>query len=162
MKPVLLLDVDGVLNVSGPDMSKPGRFVRLKPDGRPFHPTPYVKPFLRWAWRHLEVVWCTTWRDTANQIADWAGLPRARVVQKPKRFKQDGEHDWKAEGAQALLGRAPRFVFWIEDGILSGGHAWVSKRPHTYYLAADSFEGVTPSHAKLITQLANLEWDVPK
>jgi hypothetical protein len=168
-RPVLLLDVDGVLNIVGPDYKD--RLIRLQDDGHPFHPTEYVLPFMRWAWARFDVVWNTAWRRTANQIADWAGLHRVFAIEEtpaylrrqkrltnPKRktdsarwLKERG--DWKVDGAREFLGGRTCPVFWIEDGLSLEGHEWVRSRPSTYYLATDSFEGVTPAHMTILEEL---------
>lgn len=172
LKPWLLLDVDGVLNVVGPDYKD--RLVRLPGDGHPFHPTPFVLPFMTWAWENMNVVWCTAWRESANQIADWARLPRMPAITEPEAYRRREKRmasrkrqptaeewlrdrgDWKVEGACEILGRRHEAVFWVEDGLTPEGHAWVGARPRTWYLAADSFEGVTPSHARIMAALAGL------
>lgn len=170
-KPVLLLDVDGVLNVIGPNNKN--SLVRLK-DGHSFHPTRHVLPFMRWAWPLFEVVWCTAWRAGANAIADWAGLPRVRVADEPpsriRRIKRLAKRkrkatpeewlkvngDWKVDAVKAMLDRRRCPVFWLEDGLSEQAHQWVAKRPQTHYVATDSFEGVTPAHVKILAELAGL------
>lgn len=158
-KPVLLLDVDGVLNVSGPDYDR--RQVLLPPDGHPFHPTRHVRPFLRWAWRRFEILWCTAWMDSANKIADWAGVPHAPVLKDPpaaraRRLRNLGRRgfidrgDWKLEAARrALRGRNGARVFWVEDGICDEAHEWLRRR-RGLYVATSSFEGVTPAHVRIL------------
>lgn len=168
-RPILLLDVDGVLNVIGPN--NPGKPIRLK-DGHPFHPTRHVLPFMRWAWPRFEIVWCTAWRGGANAIADWAKLPRVRVADEPpsriRRIKRlvkrkaspeewiEAYGDWKVDAAKALLDGRQCPVFWLEDGLSEQAHKWVAKRPRTHYIPTDSFEGVTPSHMKILAELAGL------
>lgn len=181
-RPVLLLDVDGVLNIVGPDYHE--RMVRLPGDGHPFYPTPHVLPFMRWAWARFEVVWNTAWRGSANQIADWAGLPRAFAITETDSYRRRQERldrargrrrkrlarrmdvpslswfrdrgDWKVDGAKEYIGPRRCQVLWIEDGLSPEGHAWVGTRPRTCYVATDSFEGVTPSHVRILAQLAGL------
>lgn len=167
MKPILLLDVDGVLNIIGPGCKK--REVRLVKEPA-LYPMPFVLPFMKWAWRSFDVVWCTAWREGANEIADWAGLPRRPAVVETagyfrnlkRRFKdpaqwQEKQRDWKVSGAKKIVGRKRRRVLWIEDGISLEAHEWVRTRPDTHYVATDSFEGVTPSHARILAKLADLE-----
>jgi hypothetical protein len=168
-RPVLLLDVDGVLNVVGPDYRE--RLVRMA-NGHPFHPTPYVLPFLEWAWKTFDVVWTTAWRESANEIADWARLPRVPALKEGPTQKRremrlarlrhpDAKKwlavrgDWKVDGARELLCRRPCPVFWLEDGLSEEGHRWVASRPRTWYLATDSFEGVTPAHRKILEALVH-------
>jgi len=167
MRPVLFLDVDGVLNVVGPDLDDEGRTVLLS-GGHPFHPTPYVRPFMEWAWEEFEVVWNTAWRRGANAIADWAGLPRVPAIDEGPTYRRrqkrlagifdarqylKAQGDWKVDGAREYLAGRKIPVFWLEDGLSDHAHRWIASRPRTHYLASDSFEGVTPAHRKVLEAL---------
>lgn len=162
-RPVLLLDVDGVLNVTGPDIAD--RTVKLKPDDHPFHPTPFVKKFLPWAWSRFRVIWCTAWMDSANKIARWAGLPEVQALRAlnyerrlmtlsglkdPKKWLQQ-HGDWKLDAAKKVVSSGET-IFWMEDGITELAQKWLERR-RGYYLATDSFEGVTRSHVRILERL---------
>lgn len=100
MKPIMLLDVDGVLNCPGEDAKERlvrlpscGRRDRHSPGGRccagrAFHPTDFTKPFLKWAFQRFDVRWMTAWGDHANNIARWGGVrpvPEAAHPREPQR-----------------------------------------------------------------------------
>lgn len=135
--PILLLDVDGVLNVIGRDCEK--RIVRLEThpgEFISFFPTKAAEKLLDLAWKHFDVRWLTAWRDTANLIAKWAGLSERPVL---KAYEGD---DWKATAVKRELGSWTGRVAWIEDGISREAHEIVAKMGWTYF-HTDSFVGVT-------------------
>lgn len=151
-KPILLLDVDGVLNVVGPDWES--RVVRLRNHVPGLHPTRYVLPFLRWAWPRFEVMWLTAWGSDANRIAEWAGLKPARVLADPSHATDD----YKLKAVRGHFGSTTPSVpvFWIEDGIGVEEMEFVSERPWMFYLATEPMEGVTPAHAKILAALSGV------
>ena len=148
-KPILLLDVDGVLNVVGPDWGE--RVVDLKDPPPGLHPTKYVLPFLRWAWPRFQVMWLTAWGADANKIARWAGLEPVRVLADPRR--QTDDYKLAALVSEFGARTPPVPVFWIEDGIGQKEMEFVDERPWMFYLATEPMEGVTPAHAKILSAL---------
>lgn len=143
-KPILFLDVDGVLNVFSRDMKQ--REVLLKEPGSYEHrlyPTKFTQPFMRWAWDTFDVQWCTAWRLDANRIAKWAGLPErpdATICRSGKLM------DWKLEGVQNFLqGRTPLCI-WIEDGIGEEAESWTEKQPNFLYIHTNPKHGVRRKH----------------
>lgn len=168
-RPVMLLDVDGVLNVPGPDHA--ARDVRLTegPHAWILSPKPITLPFLKWAWKHFSVHWLTAWHGSANLIAEWAGLARAPVVGDIREHRRlvDSEPvggsgnqwrtwDWKFEAVKRRFGRRRGAVVWIEDGIAPEAEEWVKARPNFRYFGTDSFTGVTPDHVRGIAAFARL------
>ncbi|MEO3875455.1 HAD domain-containing protein [Nonomuraea sp. B12E4] len=119
MKPLLLIDVDGVLN----PMSRPG------PDFRPYRCTigteVYTVHLNPWHGRRLldlalttgsELVWATTWEEHANDwIAPRIGLPALPVIpMRPEDPSEFGE-TFKTPHVAAYAGRRP-FV-WFDDQV---------------------------------------------
>jgi hypothetical protein len=141
-KPVLLLDVDGVLNAFPPGYEE--RMVRLSGVG--FHPTQTTLPFMRWAWEKFTVFWLTAWFGSANEIADWAKLPRRPFLGDPKDFG-----DYKLKAVSEKFHEFPGKVVWIEDGIGEAAEAWVKERKNILYVETDPFVGVTEDHIKTMT-----------
>lgn len=177
-KPVLLLDVDGVLNVIDRKgfcrKRKIVLFVTIRGELFPhsFYPKPLTLPFLRWAWRHFDVHWLTAWRQTANSIADWAGLPQVpSLVEDPKKMKRLykraarakdkakawGAIDWKIEVVKDWFSRSKRTILWIEDGISEEAHEWIGRRPSVRYFGTNSFVGVTRKHIAEMSKFAGIE-----
>src|SRR5579872_1425554 len=113
LKPTLLLDVDGVLNVPPTSKAdKEEREIRLEWSDKKFvnfWPTELTLPFMKMAWDLFEVRWLTAWGYSANVIARHYGL-RIRPAIKYRQYKAVG-------AIQALQDRRHRKVAWIEDGV---------------------------------------------
>jgi len=153
-KPILFLDVDGVLNVFSRDM-KQREVLLQEPGGHSHHlyPTKFTKPFMRWAWSTFDVQWCTAWRLDGNLIAKWAGLPDrpdATICLSGKMM------DWKLEGVQNFLaGRTPVCV-WIEDGIGQEAESWTEKQPNFLYIHTNPKHGVRRKHVLFLMDILKL------
>jgi hypothetical protein len=144
-KPILLLDVDGVLSVI--DKTAPQRQVRLR--GNSFYPIKNSRPFMLLVWRLFEVHWMTAWKAHANRIAEWAGLPERPVLLGKW---GEGFEDWKAH-AVSKFNTVGRRVAWIEDGIGTEAKTIVAERGWAYF-HCDSFVGVTDEHIEGLTEFA--------
>lgn len=117
-RPLVLLDVDGVIN----DLNSARRAATIDNElhfvshGFPIVVPPYMPVLIQWLCGVAEVHWCTTWRYRANDdIARHLGIPALPVV-------DDGSSsryvDWKAAAAHDLAAAAiaeGRRVLWIED-----------------------------------------------
>jgi len=148
VKPILFLDVDGVLNAFPRGYEK--RRVQLD-YGHVLHFTKYTKPFMRWAWSEFEVCWCTAWGERANLIADWASLPRKKCIVD---IRVPGE-DWKLKGVRQYLKGKRGPAVWIEDGIGEEAEAWARKRGIIYVETGPRL-GVTKGHALLLADTLGL------
>jgi hypothetical protein len=145
VKPILFLDVDGVLNVMKPDRAdlKRREVVLQGKFAHHFYPTKFTLPFMRWAWDTFDVQWCTAWRLDANLIAKWAGLaerPDATICRSGKMM------DWKLEGVQNFLKGTTPLCVWIEDGIGEEAEAWTEKQPNFLYVHTKNRQGVRRKH----------------
>lgn len=117
-RPLVLLDVDGVIN----DLNSARRAATIDNElhfvshGFPIVVPPYMPVLIQWLCEVADVHWCTTWRHRANdEIATHLGVPSLPVV-------DDGTDDrhvhWKAAAAHDLAATAlaeGRRVLWIED-----------------------------------------------
>ncbi len=136
MKPVLLLDVDGVLSSPGPNAGEkivfPWRGYNV-----PFWPKKTALPLMRMAWELFDVYWLTGWRDSANLISDWAGLPHRPILDDCR------GPDWKAWAAADAFCDWDGPVAWIEDGFsdevreLAGPRGWFLVRTNFYIGATE-------------------------
>lgn len=141
-KPILLLDVDGVLNVVGRDCkSREVRFEWCPGSFMSFYPTKNAKPLLELAWRLFDVRWLTTWGKGANLIARWAGLKEKRAI------VDRGGLDWKVAAVARVSKSWKGPIAWIEDGISPEAKAIVAARGWSYF-HCDPFVGVTEAHLK--------------
>jgi hypothetical protein len=120
LTPLILVDVDGVLNPGGPG-SEAYRRHWVFPGGiahrlslNPLHGQMLTELA---EVTSAELVWATYWRNRANTwIAPRIGLPTLRFVPIPRRWGPRGRSTpghWKARHVAAWIGRTP-FV-WLED-----------------------------------------------
>ena len=167
--PLVLLDVDGVLNAVGlrpdPQVWPDWQRGEAAAAGRrwPLHWSPsVVAAVLRW--RELaDVQWLTTWGHDANgELAALLGLPQLPVA---------GTHDepvvapqaealaevtpaapdplsgrwWKFDVVRALLERQVRPLVWLDDDLSADPEvrAWVRRRTRCLLVAPDPRTGLT-------------------
>ena len=117
-KPLVLLDVDGVINDLGAlsGQRRVYEVERVLSHGHVVHIPDYMGWLIRKITDVAEVHWCTTWRHRANdEIASHLGIDSLSVV-------DDGTNSryvsWKAAAAHDLVDTAlkqGRQVVWIED-----------------------------------------------
>lgn len=151
MKPILLLDVDGVLNVPPKKLRARTTRIPVEVRGKVFRlqwwPNKRTLRFMRMAWDLFDVRWLTAWREGANAIAKHYGLPERRVI------RDIGGDSWKANSARAALRDWRGPVAWIEDGLDETAKALVAERGWTYF-HCDPFVGVTGQHMEELREFA--------
>jgi len=117
VRPLVLLDVDGVINDAASIGGTPRPWMehRLAIGGTPVRIPLHVPPLIQHFDLFADIVWCTTWMQSANQLVDVLGagpfpaiVPESDVV----------DCHWKARAARPhaqLALDAGRRVLWIED-----------------------------------------------
>jgi hypothetical protein len=154
--PILLLDVDGVLNAACLDLPegwKRGRF-----NGFILSWDPTITARLRELHEsgRVEIQWLTTWTHDADRLlAEPMGLPRG--------LKTHAEHGhastgflgqlrgasgwWKLALAQEAAEAEPdRRIVWIDDDLAEQAADtgdWLAANPHVLVIAPDLFRGLT-------------------
>lgn len=151
-KPLLFLDVDGVLNVFGADFER--QMIELPGERFPhyLYPTSNTKSFLRWAWSVFDVYWCTAWGPDANVIATWARLPKKPCAANVR----SSSMEWKLDGVKEIRNDSNRKAVWIEDGIGKVAEEWVSVQENFFYVHTDYRVGVTKTHACFLADILHL------
>ena len=154
--PILLLDVDGVLNAVCMDL--PEGWQRGIYNGYVLSWDPTVTARLRELHEsgRVELQWLTTWTKRADELlAEPMGLPRGLRVHDREGFESTGfagrrEHAsgwWKLDAARELVQSEPgRRIVWIDDDL--GNEAddvveWLDANPHVLVVAPDLFSGLT-------------------
>ena len=130
-RPLLLLDVDGVLSLFGfdPAAAPAGRFVSV--DGIP-HLLSLEAAALSALMRDYELVWCTGWEERADEHLPFVlGLPAGA----PHLRFGDAHRSPAATGSSTRSRPMPgplRPLAWIDDGHDEGCRAWAagSARAH--------------------------------
>jgi hypothetical protein len=140
-RPLLLLDVDGVLNPYGGEC--PAGFTEhvLFPDE--IEPVRVCVDHGEWIAELAgvyEVVWATAWGEEANRLlAPLLGVPRMPVVPFPQ---VPFSADLKVPAIDALAGDRP--AAWIDDMLGPAAYDWAARRPApTLLLPADPAVGLT-------------------
>lgn len=140
-RPLLLLDIDGVLNPSRSAACPAGyREVPIGGGRDPLRIRDQHADWLTELSAALDLVWATGWRDAANQIvAPLLRLPRLPVVTLPP-----GPFDLDAKMAAAMAHVADRPAAWIDDQLTPAVRRWAAARtPATLLIDADPAVGLT-------------------
>ena len=124
-RPVLLLDVDGVVCPLGPgpgcamtSIDAGGCSVRVRAD---------LPELLAALGQRCELVWCTAWGDAANAVlAPALGLAPLSVVAFDASVAGGGT--WKLPHVERFVGDRP--FAWVDDELGVDAHWWAEHRPH--------------------------------
>lgn len=158
--PILLLDVDGVLNAAGFDV--PGQWSRGTFNGFLLQWDPTITARLRDLHEagRVEIQWLTTWTTDADRLlAEPLGLPRgltthARADAAPTGFAGSWRGRvgwWKLAVARQVAEAEPdRRIVWIDDDLAEQAAdtgEWLAAHPHVLVVAPDLRWGLT--HAEL-------------
>lgn len=128
-KPVLLVDVDGVISLFGfPQHARPaGRFEMV--DGIAHFLSATAGEHLRRLVADFEPVWCTGWEEKANEYLPHAlGLPGPWPHLSFERAVGRARAHWKLDAIDAYAGDE-RPLAWIDDAHGDACEAWASARP---------------------------------
>lgn len=128
MKPLLLLDIDGVLCPFGRD----GKYLKGIPDYQQMddHPgwwSPDHTEMLQELSKLYEIVWATMWMDDANDvISPLHGLERLPFVV----FDRIPENKtFKLPAVSRFIEDRP--VAWIDDDLFEDAYEWAAERHQT-------------------------------
>lgn len=149
VKPLLFIDVDGVLSVYGFDgESRDPRDLYLV-DGLPHHIPTAMGPRLRTLLPHFESLWATGWGERANDhLIHILDLPsELEVIEFATRPSKDGSGHWKLEELTVRAGQQP--AAWIDDGHNPACVAWAAGREApTLLVSTDPHVGMTDAHVE--------------
>lgn len=152
-RPLLLVDVDGVISVFGPGVER-GACVATLVEGVPHFLSRTTVPVLARLAERFECVWCTGWEDRADRhlphlLGLTGGWRHIAFADRPR----DGAH-WKLAAIDAFAG-AERPVAWIDDAHDDRCRAWAAARPGpTRLVATDPAVGLTEAHARELERWA--------
>lgn len=144
-RPLLLVDVDGVLNPLG-HRPPPGFFVQSI-DGYEVAISDRHGRWLNELAESFELWWATTWEQSANNsVGTLLGLPELPVV----RFAGERSGDTrKLEAVQGAVG--DRSLAWIDDELFLDAYEWARNRAApTLLVRPSSSVGMTLSHFEQI------------
>jgi hypothetical protein len=143
VRPLLFLDVDGVLN---PFPETPDGFDEhdfFPEDGEPVRLADAHREWLHELSGAYELVWATGWGENANRLlSPFFGLPTLPVVSVPS---IPFDPSAKVPGVDALASDRP--AAWVDDLLTPEARAWAAeRRAPTLLVDVDSQEGLTRRH----------------
>ena len=157
--PLLLLDVDGVLNAMRWEL--PPGWQRGVFNGYVLSWDPTITARLRGLHEsgRVEVQWLTTWAENADRLlAEPLGLPRGLRERSGGRARPTGFSGrlggqsgwWKLAAARQAAEEEPgRRIVWIDDDLAEQAddtRAWLADHPNVLVVAPDLFAGLTHAH----------------
>ncbi len=148
-KPVLLVDVDGVISLFG--------FAQDAMPAGAFHSVNGVLHYIsRDAGRRLlllaeryELVWATGWEETANEyLPVLLGLPGELPCLSFDCAPSYGSCHWKIGAIDAFVGQS-RPLAWIDDNHDESCRGWAASRPGpTLLVSTPSHIGIEDAHVE--------------
>jgi hypothetical protein len=153
-RPLLLVDVDGVISLFGfPSNRRPdGSWLNV--DGILHLVSATAGGHLHDLTRSFELAWCTGWEEKANEH-----LVRALGLAGPLPClsfdcRPEVRAHWKLAAIDAYAG-AGRPLAWIDDAFDEACHAWAAARlAPTLLVATEPATGITQAHVDRLTTFA--------
>jgi len=145
-RPVLFVDVDGVISLFGFDRSSPpaGRFHNV--EGIPHWIGECSGALLSRLASHFELVWATGWEERANEhLPHLLELEQELPTLTFDGRKVFGEAHWKIEAVADYARGRP--AAWIDDSLDERCEAWAEEREEpTLLVETDAAVGLTEEH----------------
>lgn len=156
-KPVLFVDVDGVISLFGfPHEARPdGRFQMV--DGIAHFLSATAGEHLRRLTDEFEPVWCTGWEEKANDHLPYLlGLPGPWPHLTFERAVGRARAHWKLDAIDAYAGARP--LAWIDDAHGPACEAWAAERAApTLLVTTEPAVGLAEAHvSELLAWAAGL------
>lgn len=128
-RPLLLIDVDGVLSLFGFEPPAPAGTVWTTVDGFPHALSATAGPRLVRLAETFECTWCTGWEERAEeQLPRLLGLPGGWPHLAFATLPSASPRHWKLATIEAASG-ADRPVAWLDDAFDGTCEAWAAGRP---------------------------------
>ncbi|CAB5034619.1 unannotated protein [freshwater metagenome] len=147
-KPLLLVDVDGVISLFGfdPDALPEGDWLHV--DGILHLCSARAAQHLPGLNDHFELVWCTGWEEKANDyLPQWLGLPAALPYLQFERNPGRARAHWKLQAIDDFAGHQ-RPLAWIDDALDEACRQWAAERAGpTLLVQTVPSEGLDENHA---------------
>jgi HAD domain in Swiss Army Knife RNA repair proteins len=156
-RPMLLIDVDGVLSLFGFDHVDPPPGFPAAVEGSPHWLGSDVGPRLVRLSRTFECVWCTGWEERAEEhLPRLLGLPGGWPHVAFDAISRDWRHGhWKLAAIDAHAGRE-RPLAWVDDALDEACEAWARERPApTLLVRTDPAVGLTDAHVSALETWAS-------
>jgi hypothetical protein len=145
-RPILAVDVDGVISLFGADEKPDRAFTKLElVDGVPHLISLPCGDRLQRLSEHFELVWASGWEDKANfYLPPLLGLPELPHVSFDGAVSAGAAH-WKV-GALDEYGQG-RALAWIDDNFDTSCYEWAEQREHpTLLVPTETHLGLEEAH----------------
>lgn len=146
-RPLLLVDIDGVISLFGFGMEdRPaGRFEMV--DGIAHFLSGTAGMHLHRLGQMFELAWCSGWEEKANEYLPAAlGLPGPLPFLSFQRNPGKRHAHWKLAAIEEHAGD-DRPLAWIDDAFNDACHTWAAERPAaTLLVPTDPATGMTEVH----------------
>jgi hypothetical protein len=154
-RPVLAVDVDGVISLfgfEGPLEEVPGRFHLI--DGIAHCISDTAARELRRLADAYELIWATGWEERANDhLPALLGLPGELPCLRFDGRARFGTAHWKIEALDEYAGERP--LAWIDDSLDASCYEWGEKRAApTLLVPTESDVGLTEAHTEALLSWA--------
>jgi hypothetical protein len=153
-RPILAIDVDGVISIFGFDERPEGPSYRFElVDGVPHCISLPAGDRLRRLAEAFELVWASGWEDKANfYLPQLLGLPELPHVSFDGAAR-DGVAHWKLAPLEAYARGRP--LAWIDDNFDRSCHEWAQTRPEpTLLVPTEPQLGLEELHVDALTAWA--------
>jgi hypothetical protein len=150
-RPVLAVDVDGVISLFGfddPLEEVDGRLHLI--DGMAHCISDRAGPQLQRLGEVYELIWATGWEDRANDhLPLILGLPAELPALRFDGRARFGTAHWKLEALGKYARERP--LAWVDDSLDESCHAWAAAREApTLLCPTDSDVGITEAHTEAL------------
>jgi hypothetical protein len=150
-RPVLAIDIDGVISLFGFDESNapPGEFHLV--DGIPHFLSRDAATRINGLLEVFEGVWASGWEDRANDhLPRILGLPELPFLSFDGRARFGTAH-WKLEALEEYGGERP--LAWIDDNLDRSCYKWAKDREApTLLVPTESDRGIEEAHVDVLRQ----------
>jgi hypothetical protein len=160
-KPLLLVDIDGVISLFGgtvlspgsPFAGRAGSFHSI--DGMPHFLSSTAAAYLLDLQRDFELAWCSGWEEKANEhLPHLLGLPPALPFLRFERSVGRANAHWKLAAIDEFAGE--RALAWVDDALNAACHEWAAARPApTLLVQTEPEHGLTEREAVLLRAWAS-------
>jgi len=155
-RPLLLVDIDGVISLFGgtespsgnPFAGRAGSFHSI--DGMPHFLSSTAAAHLLDLQRHFELAWCSGWEEKANEhLPHLLGLPPGLPFLRFERSVGRANAHWKLAAIDEFAG--VRTLAWIDDALNRACHEWAAARSApTLLVQTEPDRGLTEREAELL------------
>jgi hypothetical protein len=160
-KPILLVDIDGVLSLYGfpPDKRPDGAWLTV--DGISHYLSAAGGEHLQELASDYELVWCSGWEEKANEYLPHAlGLPGELPFISFDRSPGDSGSHWKLAAVDGHVG-PDRAVAWIDDALDERCDEWARERAGpTFLVHVEPPTGLTSAEVARLREWARAQTTV--